>query len=68
MRAPQLRKEDCNGEMLKKTTYVIGFRQWVRTFELRLEAHYGWTYADFVVQAIPHEEKPITHGSFADLI
>ena len=47
---------------------MIDFRQWVRTFELSLEAHYGWTCADPVVQAIRHEKKPITHDRFADLV
>ena len=41
LRAPQLRKEDCNVDKFKENTDVIDFCQWVRTLELSQEAHYG---------------------------
>ena len=61
-------KSHRNADKLKESTDVIDFRPWARTLEFSLEAHYGWAYADLVVQAIRHEKKPITHWSFADLI
>ena len=33
LRAPQLRKDDCDVDQLKETADVIDFRQWVRTLE-----------------------------------
>ena len=68
LRGPKIRKEDCNVEKLKESADMVDFRQWVRTLELSLEAHYDWTFADLVFQAIWHEKAPITHPTFAELI
>ena len=64
----KIRMEDCNIEKSKESIDVVDVRQWVRTFDLSLEAHYFWTFADLVVQTIRHEKAPITHSTFADFI
>ena len=67
-RAPRMKKDVFQVANIKEKQDVHEFRQWLRTLELHMEAHYDWKFADLVFQKLRHTRKPITDSSFADML
>ena len=55
-RAPRMKKDVFQVANIKEKQDVHEFRQWLRTLELHMEAHYEWKCTDLVSKVETHKK------------